>query len=484
MRGARTGRRIARLALPGLLCALAGCGDERAARPPVLLIGVDGLEWTLVERFAADGDLPCLAALMERGVAGRLETLTPTVSPAIWTTIATGKRPEEHGIRSFAYRDAAGLRLYTSGHRRTKALWNIASERGLEVDCIGWWCTYPAEPIRGVMVAQTGTREQTDVRWARNVWKGTVREGVPAQVFPPAREEEMLDLADDVRERLPRLERETFGAPRHPLHELTRRLRESSTWSLAADQTYLEIARRLLQDGEAPDLLMVYFGQVDVVSHRFLRYQEPALFRHPPTAAEVEDFGEMVRCAYRWVDAAVADLVALAPGAAVVVVSDHGFHPTNRDATFDPDTPPADANSGAHDDGPDGVLIAAGPGIRDAEQGPAGALERLGSVCDVAPTVLALLDVPPADDLCGDALAEVLTPQVLAGVEPGVASHDDDVWLRAQGERRRASEALEEALARSGDDAARRAEEARLEQLRALGYLRGTEDEGAPDRSR
>ncbi len=478
------GRPTPRLPLAALLGGLAACAGERAPRPPVLLIGVDGLEWTLVERFAAEGDLPCLAALMERGVAGRLETLTPTVSPAIWTTIATGKRPEEHGIRSFAYQDGAGLRLYTSGHRRTKALWNIASERGLAVDCVGWWCTYPAEPIRGVMVAQTSTREQADVRWAQNVWKGTVREGVPAQVFPPAREDEVLDVAEDVRERLPRLERETFGAPRHPPRELTRRLWEGSTWSLAADQTYLEIARRLLEDGDPPDLLMVYFGQVDVVSHRFLRYQEPALFRHPPTAAEVEDFGDMVRRAYRWVDAAVAELVALAPGAAVVVVSDHGFHPTNRDATFDADTPPADANSGAHDDAPDGVLIAAGPGIRDARQGRQGPPERLGSVCDVLPTVLALLDLPPADDLCGGALEEVLTPEALSGPEPNVASYDDDAWLRAQDERRRASEALEEALAGTGDHAARRAEEARLEQLRALGYLRGAEDAGGPGEQR
>ena len=71
---------------------------QRHPRPalaaPVLLLGVDGFEWSVVLPLLAEGRMPALAALMERGVVGKLDTLDPTVSPRLWTTIATGKLPE------------------------------------------------------------------------------------------------------------------------------------------------------------------------------------------------------------------------------------------------------------------------------------------------------------------------------------------------------------------------------------------------------
>ena len=50
---------------------------------PVLLVGMDGLEWDLVLELVDQGRLPHLAALMERGVYGELKTLVPTLSPNI-----------------------------------------------------------------------------------------------------------------------------------------------------------------------------------------------------------------------------------------------------------------------------------------------------------------------------------------------------------------------------------------------------------------
>ena len=73
----------------------------------------------------------------------------------IWTTIATGKSPEEHGIGHFvAVDEATGEQLpATSDMRKVKALWNIASEKDKKVAVVGYWATWPPEEVNGAMVS-------------------------------------------------------------------------------------------------------------------------------------------------------------------------------------------------------------------------------------------------------------------------------------------------------------------------------------------
>jgi predicted AlkP superfamily phosphohydrolase/phosphomutase len=134
------------------------CGTQAEApgRVRTLLFAVDGLEWSVLLPLARAGHMPTLAGLMERGQFGRLTTTEPTFSPVIWTTIATGRGPDAHGITSFEKRGPGRSRsLFTSWDRRTKAFWNILSASGHRVDVVGWWLTHPVEEISGVMVAQT-----------------------------------------------------------------------------------------------------------------------------------------------------------------------------------------------------------------------------------------------------------------------------------------------------------------------------------------
>src|SRR4030095_11598236 len=79
----------------------------------------------------------------------------PMLSPIVWTTIATGKTPLEHGISHFvAVNEKTGAELpVTSQMRRVKALWNILSGAGREVAVVGWWATWPAESVRGAVVS-------------------------------------------------------------------------------------------------------------------------------------------------------------------------------------------------------------------------------------------------------------------------------------------------------------------------------------------
>ena len=200
---------MSRRALCGFLLAVtigcAGCSPGRSvpkeAREPLLMFAIGGLEWSVIQPLLADGRLPAIAGLMARGTFGYLDSMLPTFSPVIWTSIATGKRKEEHGINHFVYteRGAAAeiTRYYTSGHREVKAFWNILSDYGLDVHCFGWWITYPAEPINGVMVAQTNT---TAVLKNPNnaLWKGSLLRGVEGQVHPRDRQNQVMSILEEV----------------------------------------------------------------------------------------------------------------------------------------------------------------------------------------------------------------------------------------------------------------------------------------------
>src|SRR6185295_2234345 len=128
---------------------------SRKAAAPVVLIGLDGADWNIIDPLIAAGKMPNLAALIERGSRGRLLTLSPTLSPVIWTTIATGVKPERHGIVDFTAinKDTGAAVPVTSNLRRVPALWNILSDAGRTVGFVGWWASFPAEKVNGYIVS-------------------------------------------------------------------------------------------------------------------------------------------------------------------------------------------------------------------------------------------------------------------------------------------------------------------------------------------
>jgi predicted AlkP superfamily phosphohydrolase/phosphomutase len=80
-----------------------------------IVIGIDGGEWDIIAPLIADGSLPNLARLREKGMAGDLASATPPVSPPAWTSIHTGKNPGKHGIYDFNYYDA---KYFNEDHTR------------------------------------------------------------------------------------------------------------------------------------------------------------------------------------------------------------------------------------------------------------------------------------------------------------------------------------------------------------------------------
>ena len=100
-----------RLAAAASLALLLGCSPARdATRPPdaagaagrrVLLVGLDAADWSVVDPLVAAGRLPTFARLRAAGRTATLISEPPLLSPILWTTIATGRPPDEHGVLDF-----------------------------------------------------------------------------------------------------------------------------------------------------------------------------------------------------------------------------------------------------------------------------------------------------------------------------------------------------------------------------------------------
>ena len=103
----------------------------------------------------ARGDAGARRAWCARAGPGVLRSIVPPLSPLVWTTIATGVSPLQHRILDFTRFDPqTGAREpITSDERRAKAVWEMAGESGRDVAVFGLWATHPAEPVRGLMVS-------------------------------------------------------------------------------------------------------------------------------------------------------------------------------------------------------------------------------------------------------------------------------------------------------------------------------------------
>ena len=144
----------------------------------VLLIGWDAADWKVINPLLDAGLMPALQSLVEGGVKGKMATLDPPLSPMLWTSIATGKRPYKHGIHGFTEPDPSGkgIRPIYNSSRKCKAIWNILTQEGLKTHVVGWWPSHPAEPVNGTMISNFYQRAPSEMRPGQpwDLPKGTV----------------------------------------------------------------------------------------------------------------------------------------------------------------------------------------------------------------------------------------------------------------------------------------------------------------------
>jgi predicted AlkP superfamily phosphohydrolase/phosphomutase len=433
-------------------------GDDAAGKPRVLLIGMDGADMRWIDRLAGAGRLPNFARLIERGVAGSLETVH-FQSPIIWTTVATGVQPSRHGIRGFTARvkpdgtgnshkqlpsakstgdapaqDLPKTQVLPSGRERPAsvadrtrpAFWNILSHYEKSVGVLAWWATYPAESVNGYMLSPylifgVPTRPGTatvNVDWT---------DEDAAKAFPAELGNEVSPMMYKASE----IDRE-----RHASVLGVGGQTPYTPWGLARDRSYYEAALHTMKTRPV-DCVAVYFQGPDVASHDFtyFAYGQNVNQKRAPRVEEKAVVAGLkrVEAMYEYMDEILGGLLAaVGPETNVIILSDHGWE---YDGTSHWNLNP-------------GIFVAAGPSIRKGQR-----VEGV-SVLDITPILLAILDVPLAKAFDGVVPEGVLEPEVTSRL-----TYVDDYPIPA----------VSLAVARSDEAVAE--EEKMMELLRALGYI-------------
>jgi tetratricopeptide (TPR) repeat protein len=363
----------------------------------VLLIGWDAADWKVIHPLLDAGKMPHLARFLEQGVMGNIATLQPALSPTLWTSIATGKRPYKHGILGFSEPDpvTGGIRPITNLSRKTKAVWNILNQEGKNTITVGWWPSNPAESLsHGVMVSDDYQKAHGS-SYDPETWPLK-----PETIHPERLVRHLKDLRfhpaelteDDLRPFLPGLD----GMEREDLDKAEKDPRVQSLAKIIADCTSVHSAATALIQNEPWDLMCVYYDAIDHFGHAFMKY-------HPPQRPQVDDwdfrvFNHCVEMGYLYHDAMLGTLLDLAgDDATVILMSDHGFHPDDLRLSNIPREPAGPAAEHRQF----GIFAAKGPGIRQDER-VFGA-----SLIDVCPTLLHLFGLPVGEDMDGKVLLDI-----------------------------------------------------------------------------
>ncbi|HET7767682.1 MAG TPA: alkaline phosphatase family protein [Chloroflexota bacterium] len=285
---------------------------DTALATKVLLIGLDGATYTILDPLMQTGAMPFLRELVLRGVRAPLRSVIPALTPPAWTSLMTGKRPGEHGVFDFFQKDRPDshyLRFASSQDIGSETIWSIASQHGKRVIALNFPLMFPAPAVNGYVVPGGW------MPW-RQLRLGCYPPGLfdRLKALPSFNARELaLDMAFE--------EKAIEGcAPEEYLDWITLHMRRERRW--------FEILKHLMQEDPA-DLTAVLFDGVDKLQHLCWRFLDPAALPANPSPWE-RQVADLCRAYFVQLDELIEEAVTLAgTDTAVVLASDHGFGPTS-----------------------------------------------------------------------------------------------------------------------------------------------------------
>jgi len=285
-------------------------------RQKVLVLGLDGATYDILDPMIAAGKLPNLARLIREGASAELISIDPTISPALWAEIATGKVRAKNGIVNFRSIQSS---------LEAKRFFDIAHDAGKTIGLMDWLVSWPP------LIPDDGKSFWVPDHTAR----GT--ETVPRKLeflqalVGATRNDREVTLADRVTWAIDAL---LSGLRLSTLANAAQTVvavglgdgdEREQTWRFQG--VALTLYRDLflaLRAEYRPELATLTFYGTDSLSHKFWRYHQPGDF--PDTdPADVARFGSVLRDYYEAADAAIGDVLAtIDANTTVLLVSDHG----------------------------------------------------------------------------------------------------------------------------------------------------------------
>ncbi|MFQ5840173.1 MAG: alkaline phosphatase family protein, partial [Candidatus Methylomirabilales bacterium] len=253
--------------------------------PRLLIVGLDGATFDLIEPWVRVGELPNLARLIRGGSIGRLASTVPAVTLPAWSSFLTGKNLGKHGIFDFSVHlpESYGLRFVNASDRVGPTFWRLLSQAGRRVCSLWVPATYPPELVNGIVVSGF------DSPVARTMDASFV---YPAELFG-----ELRNAVGALR--LGVLQQFRIGPGWHE---------RALAKLLDGMETKARLAEHLLTRGPW-DCFMVVFGESDTVAHHFWMFHDPDSPRRIPGESGV--LRDAIRLVYRRLDAIVGRLLAL-----------------------------------------------------------------------------------------------------------------------------------------------------------------------------
>jgi len=263
-----------------------------SADRPVLVIGLDGAEPTLVfDRWRQE--LPTLDRLMRDGAYARLESTIPAITVPAWASMMTGLDPGQLGLYGFrnrvdrSYDNLAIANARSVTHPR---VWDRVSAAGGTIGLVSVPQTYPIKPVNGDVVSCFLTPSAASEYAHPPSLKAEIESWIEGEY--------LVDVPDFRSEDKARILRDIYRM---------------------ADQHY-EICRRLLARRRYDYFMTVDMG-IDRIQHAFWKSMDPSHPKHEPG----NPFETAIHDYYVHVDGRIAELLDLVPAETIVlVVSDHG----------------------------------------------------------------------------------------------------------------------------------------------------------------
>lgn len=412
--------------------------------PKVMIIGLDGADWNILNPLLEQGKLPHLEKMIKEGSAGVLRTVRPTKSPVIWTSIGTGKTMLKHGVLDWNYVENNNINIpYSVDDIRVKFLWEILGDFQHKVGVINWFCTFPAPPVNGYLVSD---------RYTISIDKFLEYEGI---TYPP-------DLYEKIYPKVVRFDDRQFKKliKAESIPHYLQQARKRFSYIPEQRERQIRFFRRFfLQDKSVEntalylmnavpvDFFAVYLRLIDTTSHfasiflkedlreKWLRENDELGGPSPETEAELYlNMADIIAPVYIYMDNVVGRLRAQAPpDTTFFILSDHGFNfsPIGYNHYNTPEL--------AH-----GIIIINGPGVK------AGSRLSDASIYDLTPTILSLYGIPAGEDMDGKILHDAFSKRLKSKTIP---THEDGQRSHQQKTPRELDEEV-------------------LEELRSLGYIK------------
>lgn len=360
------------------------------SKKKVLLIGWDAADWKIIGPLMAKGHMPHLKHMIDHGVYGNMATMNPPFSPMLWTSVATGKTPDKHGVLGFIelMPDLQGVRPTTTNSRKTRAIWNILHNQGYKSNLIGWWPSYPAEPINGVVISDKYQKVNADPKKRKPLEDDVIHPKEERSNFLDLRMFPTEITSEHILPFIPRASE---------IDQEKDKLLKPFARIMSQNTTLHNATTRLLRTSEW-DFTAVYYDLIDHFCHSFMKFHPPLMNTIDPDKFDL--YKGVVDGAYRFQDMMLGRTLQLVDkDTTVIVMSDHGYESGNKRIV---DMPKLNA-APALEHREFGIFVAMGPNIKKNHK-----VFGLGLV-DVAPTLLHLYDLPVGRDMDGNVIRDMFT---------------------------------------------------------------------------